>query len=178
MRIVCPKCDAVYEVPSALVSTSRRLQCSRCGAGWFMTPEEKAEGGETESLTAESVPPQLEESGPEDQSGVEDEPEWAGPIGAGEHPEEQEPPAVAATVTPLFAERPVSPDSRPITPPAAPPSRQPLGGPVFWSVAWSASLAGVAGGVALLWHARNWIETIWPPGARLFTYCAHLLPTT
>lgn len=35
MRLLCPNCSAVYEVPdAALAGRSRKLQCARCGTGW------------------------------------------------------------------------------------------------------------------------------------------------
>lgn len=40
MRLVCPNCDAEYEVDaSAIPDTGRDVQCSNCGHGWFqMSP--------------------------------------------------------------------------------------------------------------------------------------------
>lgn len=36
MRLICPNCDAQYEVDdSAIPETGRDVQCSNCGHGWF-----------------------------------------------------------------------------------------------------------------------------------------------
>jgi predicted Zn finger-like uncharacterized protein len=36
MRLICPNCDAQYELdPSAIPATGRDVQCSSCGHGWF-----------------------------------------------------------------------------------------------------------------------------------------------
>lgn len=36
MRLICPNCDAQYEVPDAVVPTEGRdVQCSECGQTWF-----------------------------------------------------------------------------------------------------------------------------------------------
>ncbi len=32
MRIVCPSCDAAYDVPTQVVAAGRTLRCVRCGA--------------------------------------------------------------------------------------------------------------------------------------------------
>ena len=38
MRIVCPSCQAAYEVPDKLLSgAARKVRCARCGDAW--TPE-------------------------------------------------------------------------------------------------------------------------------------------
>ena len=39
MRLVCPNCDAKYEVPDdAIPDGGRDVQCSACGHGWFQLP--------------------------------------------------------------------------------------------------------------------------------------------
>lgn len=41
MRLICPNCDAQYEVDASLVpSTGRDVQCSNCGKTWFQEPVE------------------------------------------------------------------------------------------------------------------------------------------
>jgi predicted Zn finger-like uncharacterized protein len=43
MRIVCPSCQAAYEVPERLIDQApRRLRCARCGHEW-LPPELRAE---------------------------------------------------------------------------------------------------------------------------------------
>src|SRR5579875_2656608 len=34
MRIVCPACEAAYEVPDTVVSPGRVVRCVRCGKDW------------------------------------------------------------------------------------------------------------------------------------------------
>lgn len=41
MRLICPNCDAVYEVDDAAIpDTGRDVQCSSCGHAWFQLPPE------------------------------------------------------------------------------------------------------------------------------------------
>ena len=41
MRLTCPNCDAVYEVPrDAIPSEGRDVQCTNCGHSWFQTHPE------------------------------------------------------------------------------------------------------------------------------------------
>ncbi|WP_235602498.1 zinc-ribbon domain-containing protein, partial [Sulfitobacter pontiacus] len=36
MRLICPNCDAQYEVPDEVMpSSGRDVQCSNCGQTWF-----------------------------------------------------------------------------------------------------------------------------------------------
>jgi predicted Zn finger-like uncharacterized protein len=48
MRLICPNCDAEYEVDdSAIPETGRDVQCSNCGHGWFqLRPGDEADAGE------------------------------------------------------------------------------------------------------------------------------------
>jgi predicted Zn finger-like uncharacterized protein len=42
MRIACPSCDAVYDVPDAMLAAApRAVRCARCGTEW--TPERLAD---------------------------------------------------------------------------------------------------------------------------------------
>lgn len=41
MRLICPNCDAEYEVDDAAIPDGGRdVQCSNCGHGWFQLPAE------------------------------------------------------------------------------------------------------------------------------------------
>ena len=41
MRLICPNCDAEYEVDNAAIpDTGRDVQCSSCGHAWFQLPPE------------------------------------------------------------------------------------------------------------------------------------------
>ena len=52
MRLVCPNCDAEYEVDtSAIPLAGRDVQCSNCGHAWFQAhPEVVAERDDEEAL--------------------------------------------------------------------------------------------------------------------------------
>jgi predicted Zn finger-like uncharacterized protein len=54
MRLVCPNCDAEYEVDAALIPDSGRdVQCSNCGHAWFQSsPTLEAELAAEEALFA------------------------------------------------------------------------------------------------------------------------------
>ncbi|WP_103332192.1 zinc-ribbon domain-containing protein [Pseudotabrizicola formosa] len=56
MRLICPNCDAQYEVDdSAIPDTGRDVQCSNCGHAWFQTPE-SSEDDLTDALYREPEP--------------------------------------------------------------------------------------------------------------------------
>lgn len=75
MRLVCPNCDATYEVPDSVIpAEGRDVQCSNCGTSWFFDPR----------APLEPDPPVPTE--PEPQPVVEPAPPT---------PAEPEPPAVA-----------------------------------------------------------------------------------
>lgn len=60
MRLVCPNCDAEYEVDAAAIPDGGRdVQCSNCGHAWFqLPPEVEAELAAEEALF--DAPPTLE----------------------------------------------------------------------------------------------------------------------
>jgi predicted Zn finger-like uncharacterized protein len=68
MRLVCPNCDAEYEVDASVIpDTGRDVQCSNCGHTWFqMSPTVEAELEAEEALyeapPAPAVPPAAEPS--------------------------------------------------------------------------------------------------------------------
>ena len=44
MRLICPNCDAEYEVDDAAIpAAGRDVQCSNCGHAWFQGPAETAD---------------------------------------------------------------------------------------------------------------------------------------
>jgi resuscitation-promoting factor RpfA len=54
MRLVCPNCDAKYEVPEdAIPETGRDVQCANCGHAWFQMRSRAAEA----APVAAPVPP-------------------------------------------------------------------------------------------------------------------------
>ena len=67
MRLICPNCDAQYEVPDEVIPTAGRdVQCSNCGQTWFQhhpdhAPDEDDAGAydpETPDPDEEIAPPQ------------------------------------------------------------------------------------------------------------------------
>ncbi len=52
MRLICPNCDAEYEVDGSVIpDTGRDVQCSNCGHAWFqMSPAVEAEIAAEEAL--------------------------------------------------------------------------------------------------------------------------------
>jgi predicted Zn finger-like uncharacterized protein len=63
MRLICPNCDAQYEVPDDVMPTSGRdVQCSNCGQTWFQhhpehTPDAHAASTEAPAADEEVAPP-------------------------------------------------------------------------------------------------------------------------
>lgn len=60
MRLVCPNCDAEYEVDASVIpETGRDVQCSNCGHAWFqMSPQVEDELAAEEALF-EAPPPEV-----------------------------------------------------------------------------------------------------------------------
>src|SRR3990167_3607508 len=72
MRLVCPNCDAEYEVDASVIPQSGRdVQCSNCGTAWFqIAPDVEADLRAEEALyepppPAVPIPAPLPESEPE-----------------------------------------------------------------------------------------------------------------
>ncbi len=67
MRLICPNCDAQYEVPDDVIPPEGRdVQCSSCGNTWFQAPAEDPQDAtatdverDPEWVTAESAPNDL-----------------------------------------------------------------------------------------------------------------------
>lgn len=63
MRIICPNCEALYEIEAeAIPPGGRDVQCSACGHNWFQLPEHVAAG----------LPPQEYDDLPEDIAAAEE----------------------------------------------------------------------------------------------------------
>jgi len=57
MRLVCPNCDAEYEVDAAVIpSAGRDVQCSNCGNSWFQ-PSPTAEADRADEADLFDAPP-------------------------------------------------------------------------------------------------------------------------
>ena len=57
MRLICPNCDAEYEVDGAAIPEGGRdVQCSNCGHGWFQQPPDVIEAREDEAALYDAPP--------------------------------------------------------------------------------------------------------------------------
>jgi predicted Zn finger-like uncharacterized protein len=140
MRIVCPACEAAYDVPDTLVARRRTLRCARCGREWANeSPPEQAPP--PDAPTAEA--PALEAGVPE-----VSEPEIAAP------PQPQ-PSRVAATLSEALADQRVS----------QLPSRSPA---AKVRLAWIASLALLAALGFAAWQYRTDVMHVWPASERVY----------
>ncbi len=152
MRIVCPSCQAAYEVPDAILAAGPKLvRCARCGTEW--TPPPLAA-----PIAPEGAVP--EPAAPEPAARAAAEPE-AGPPPARAEPRlssfRQRPPPVADLPPTGAADHGVPPE------PARPP-------PLYAAIlGWVLSVALLAG---LGWAAVTWrvsVMAAWPPSERVYT---------
>jgi len=95
MRLVCPNCDAQYEVDDALIPAGGRdVQCSNCGHTWFQRaagepePEPEVEEQAEEEIGAEAPLPEVDH--PEETEAEMPKPEEIA-AEAEPEPEEEEP---------------------------------------------------------------------------------------
>lgn len=60
MRLICPNCDAQYEVPDDVMpEAGRDVQCSNCGQTWFQHHPDHAPEDADEALTPEPEAPHM-----------------------------------------------------------------------------------------------------------------------
>lgn len=58
MRLICPNCDAQYEVDTAVLpEEGRDVQCSNCGHTWFQTPSVPIAPGEPAEVAEVAIAP-------------------------------------------------------------------------------------------------------------------------
>lgn len=101
MRLICPNCDAQYEVDAAMIPASGRdVQCSNCGTTWFQEPAGSVKMAPAEVPAEQSSPAQ--EAGPPSGDGLG--PEAAEFFGERKEPEEAQPVAAEAEVEQAPAE--------------------------------------------------------------------------
>ncbi|MGB8624014.1 MAG: zinc-ribbon domain-containing protein [Paracoccaceae bacterium] len=72
MRLICPNCDAQYEVDDAVIPAGGRdVQCSNCGHTWFQNAAREAERpaeSETETEPETAAPRETERPEPADEN--------------------------------------------------------------------------------------------------------------
>lgn len=162
MRIVCPSCDATYEVPDAMLAGGpRAVKCARCGGEW--TPTLPPAEAPTDALAA--APP-AEPSPPEAAADADSVPAGkpAGPMAA---LEAEAPGRVEPRLNPLRP-RAEQRATAPIVDADAPgplAARKVGAGPI---AAWILSLVVLigAGGAVVTWRAQ--VMAAWPPSQRVF----------
>jgi predicted Zn finger-like uncharacterized protein len=153
MRVQCPDCTIVYDVPEHLLVGRKALRCARCGAEW--TPGEPAPAP-VENVAARPMQglPATPPAGPASLI----EPEAAPPIAHGWHEEQIERGAFSAMER---LARPVEPQRR-----------------LPWAgMAWVGTLVVLG---ALAWGAVAWRADVmhaWPPSTRAYAALG-LAPTS
>lgn len=86
MRLICPNCDAQYEVPSEVIpEDGRDVQCSNCGDTWFQTHADQETPAAPEAEAPEpvaSVEQEIETADSQEleETKAEEEPEPAEPV--------------------------------------------------------------------------------------------------
>jgi predicted Zn finger-like uncharacterized protein len=115
MRIICPECEAGFDVPdSAIPEKGRKLKCSQCQHKWHQMPvaDEPAPAGKKPAAKAKPAPEPDQDSGEESdidfESGEDNQPEEEGfpMFGGGDRdPDEQD----DIDAPPIFGRRPLRP---------------------------------------------------------------------
>lgn len=157
MRIVCPKCQAAYTVPDALIAPGKRVRCARCNAEWAPLPR----------ATVEAAAPMLRarallEPTPAEKPAVVEPDRIPAPVvpAHGSLRVTSEPPGRHAAP----AARPVA---RPVADSVAHPSGRGGGATAVW-VGWALTIVVLVG---LVWAAVAWRGAVmagWPPSARVY----------
>ncbi len=138
MRIVCPACEAEYDVPEAIGGAGRKVRCARCQTVWLASaapPEPEPEPAPAPPI---APPPELEP--PRPPALFADPPRVRSDWGRADRAQVDDDGAPADT------ERPAAP----------------------WIAAWVLSLVllGVAGWAG--YHWRDDVIRLWPASERLY----------
>jgi predicted Zn finger-like uncharacterized protein len=182
MKIVCPSCDATYEVPETIVTSRRKMRCARCSADWVPADILDAARAQQGAAASVAAAPEVAPAPPmaEAPAVFEDAPELAA---AGPTLREPPLPEPAPEAEPVprredevyqLALRPethvsvfAAPSQNPIFNAAnsrlvPPPKPRP---PVL---AWVLSVLLLAGAVTGAWAYRAPVMKVWPPSTRLY----------
>lgn len=148
MRIVCPSCQARYEVPESLLAAGRPVRCARCGQEWMPAPEDTAPDHAPSAAPPARLPP----------------PSLPGP------PPGRSAPRLNPAAREAWPPKP-SPADWPVPPPRE--RRSGRGGAI---VGWIVSLVVLAllAWAAYAW--RGEVMTVWPPSARAYSAIGLVAP--
>jgi len=150
MRLECPHCHAVFEVPQALLDHARRLRCANCGESWDAGAPETVP--EEEASVAEDIGVSIE--GPD--AGTE-----TGAVSL------KQPSAGVCSLAAREIERRQSilHSRAPVGPMAASETtvRHMIGSTGSWMAAWGISLVMVGCGAVAVWHWKvGEVSHLWP----------------
>lgn len=170
MRIVCPNCDAAYEVPQTMLAPDRPVRCARCGQDWA------PEAAPPEAPSALAPPPPAPASPPVAPPAVPPPPpaRVAKVIPVAEEPALDLRRVRSVRVVPLPT-APVEAAPPPADPAPPPPSAEPPLPPPAPRVRIPVLAGWLLSAVVLLgaaWAAYVWraeIVRAWPPSARVYT---------
>ncbi len=160
MRIVCPSCQAAYEVPDKLLSGSpRKVRCARCATHWVPEPvPAPTPATMPDAASATDGLPELRQPAPQP---AQPEPE----------PEPDLPPPPPVLITPTPDPRAPRAAEKLLPAPAhaddpAPGGRRLL---VIAGALWLASLAALATAAWATFAFREDIMAAWAPSRRFFS---------
>jgi predicted Zn finger-like uncharacterized protein len=156
MRIVCPSCQAAYEVPDKLLSSGpRKVRCAKCGKDWMAEAEAPAED--------EVAEPPADAAAPEAVSG----PRALPAPHAEEAAEPDLPPPPAVVPEPARAAEPAAPRAQEklVPEPGERPSRALV---VVAGLAWLASVGVLAGAGWAAVAFRADVMAAWGASRRLY----------
>jgi len=154
MRIVCPSCQAVYEVPEKLLTGApRKVRCARCGNHWIPEPAaspavEAPPIVESQAELHAAAPPALAEQQPAPGPGP-------GPTLPQAPPARAAPPPVVPRAVEKLAPEPSDIQAGHRTARLA-------------GLAWAASMALLAGAGWAAVVLRADIMAVWAPSRRLY----------
>jgi predicted Zn finger-like uncharacterized protein len=151
MRIACPGCNAMYDVPDAMLAGgTRTVRCARCSSEWKPQPVATEAPLPTEAADADIS---FDAPAPHDDASTADS-DAGGPVD----------PNTGMRVRAMRA-----PARPPASLPAAAAPKAPRRGAMAIAIAaWAASLLvlAVAGGAAVSW--RSQVIAAWPPSERVY----------
>jgi predicted Zn finger-like uncharacterized protein len=151
MRIVCPSCDAAYDVSDTLVARRRTVRCARCGVEWINEPPPQQPHPDAPAQKA----PDPETPPPEAPA-----PEALAPEAVVRPAAQPQPPAWPLSVTPEARA-----EQRVIQPPSKPAAAE--GNGTVW-LAWIASLALLVAVGFAAWQYRADVMHLWPASERVY----------